>query len=217
MAKKNNDDPAQFEKELEEMEESVTIVVHFSGEDSEFMEQVRTRLDSLGEKYEKLDVKYVQEEGEPGDQVYHLVDHFPAYVVLDKDGKDHGVRFYGAPLSGLYDAFIRTIMLVSRMDSGIDEGLKEGIDKLKETDLQVLVTPNAPNIQDTILSTVHMAFHNEKVKASIIDLIQFPDIAEQYKVLGIPKTVINEGQRYTGPFDLKDGLDIIEKEISDAE
>ncbi len=217
MAKKNIEDPTLIENELEGLEEPVSIVVHFSGEDTEPMEQVRARFDSINERFEKLSVKYVQEEGEPEDKVHHLVDHFPAYVVLDDKGNDHGVRFYGAPLSGIYEAFIKTLLLVSGKASGIEEEYMEKLKELKKTDLQVLVTPNAPNIQETVMTAITLAYHSDSVTTSIIDLIQFPDIAEQYEVLGIPKTVINEKQRYTGPFNLTDGIEIITKDISDAE
>ncbi|MEA3558866.1 MAG: hypothetical protein U9R75_06380 [Candidatus Thermoplasmatota archaeon] len=217
MAKKNIVDPTIVEKELESVEEPVSIVVHFSGEDTEMMEQVKARFDSLNEKYEKLDVKYVQEEGEPEDQIHHLVDHFPAYVILDKDGNDHGIRFYGAPLAGLYEAFLRTILLVSGKGKEMDEEIQKKIQDLEDTDLQILVTPNAPNIQETLLTALELSYRSDKVKTSVIDLIQFPDIAEQYMVLGIPKTIINESQRYTGPYDMNDGLEILIKSISDAE
>jgi hypothetical protein len=112
---------------------------------------------------------------------------------------------------------ISTMLLLSTGEHGLEEDVIAEIEEIGETDIQVLVTPNAPSILGTIETTQKISFMNGKVKTCVLDLIQFPDIAEQYRVLGIPKTIINETQHYTGPFNMKEGLDIIKKKISDAE
>ncbi|MGA1848055.1 MAG: hypothetical protein ACMUHB_01820 [Thermoplasmatota archaeon] len=217
MANPPSDDAVNAEKELEGLKDPVTIVVHEHNEKNDMLEEFKPVLDDIASRYEKVAVKYVQEEGDPDDKVYHLVDHFPAIVILDKDGEDHGIRFYGCPTGGLFNNLISTILLLSTGDHGLDDENISLIKELDETDIQVLVTPNAPSILGTIETTQKISYINSKVKTCVLDLIQFPDIAEQYRVLGIPKTIINETQHYTGPFNMKEGLDIIKKNISDAE
>jgi alkyl hydroperoxide reductase subunit AhpF len=217
MANPPSDDTVNAEKDLEGLKDPVTIVVHEHNEKNEMLEEFKPLLDDIASRYDKITVKYVQEEGDPDDKVYHLVDHFPALVILDKDGEDHGIRFYGCPSGGLFNNLISTILLISTAEHGLDEETIKEIEVLEDTDIQVLVTPNAPSILDTIETTQRISFVNSKVKTCVLDLIQFPDIAEQYRVLGIPKTIINETQHYTGPFNMKEGLDIIKNKISDAE
>jgi alkyl hydroperoxide reductase subunit AhpF len=217
MANQPSDDNTVIEKMLEGMKEPVTIVVHVQPTKNDVLEEFKSKIDELGDKYELISVKYVQEEGESGDNVKHLVDHFPAFVVLDKDGNDHDIRFYGCPSGNIFNSLISTIHMFSIGDHGLDGDLLDQIKALEETDIQVLVTPNAPSINATIDVTQMMAFISDKIKASVLELIQFPDIAEQYRVLGIPKTIMNESQHYTGPFTLEEGLEIIQKNISDAE
>ncbi|MBN1539575.1 MAG: hypothetical protein JW939_05475 [Candidatus Thermoplasmatota archaeon] len=216
MANPTSDDIVITEKFLEELKDPVTIIVHEHNEKNELLEEFKPRLDELASKYEKVAVKYVQEEGDPDDKVHHLVDHFPALVILDKDGEDHGIRLYGCPTGQLYANMISIMHLLSTGDHGLDEEMVAEIGEIQETDIQVLVTPNAPSILETIETTQRISFINSNVKTCVLDLIQFPDIAEQYRVLGIPKTIINETQHYTGPFNVKEGLDILKNKISDA-
>lgn len=217
MANQPSEEDHNWQKALEGLRDPVTIVVHGSQTSNENLVEFKPRLTELTEKYELISVKYVQEEGDPEDQVKHLVDHFPAFVVLDKDGDDHGIRFYGCPTGNIYKSFITTLVMFSNGEHGLEEEALEEAKTLGETDMQVLVTPNAPSINGTIDITHALSYLNGKVKACVIDLIQFPDIAEQYRVLGIPKTIINETQHYTGQFTLEEGLEILKKRISDAE
>ena len=217
MANQPSDDNTAIEKMLDGLKEPVTIVVHVQPTKNDVLEDFKSKIDELGEKYELISVKYVQEEGESGDNVKHLVDHFPAFVVLDKDGNDHDIRFYGCPSGNIFNSLVSTIHMFSTGEHGLEGDLLDQIKELDEIDIQVLVTPNAPSINGTIDVTHMLAFISGKVKASVLELIQFPDIAEQYKVLGIPKTIMNESQHYTGQFSLEEGLKIIQKKISDAE
>ncbi|MGA1819671.1 MAG: hypothetical protein ACMUHU_01540 [Thermoplasmatota archaeon] len=217
MAGQPSDEDNDWQKQLEGLKDPVTIVVHQSQAPSEYLEEFKPRLSELSEKFDLVDLKFVQEEGDPEDQVKHLVDHFPAFVILDKEGNDHGIRFYGCPAGNIFNSFISTMVMLSTGGPGLEEAEVDEAKTLEDTDIQVLVTPNAPSINSTIDITHRLCFVNEKVKACVIELIQFPDIAEQYRVLGIPKTIINETQHYTGQFTLKEGLEIIQKKISDAE
>ncbi len=37
-----------------------------------------------------------------------------------------------------------------------------------------------------------MAIENENITADMIELTEFPHLAQRYRVMGVPKTVINE-------------------------
>ncbi len=217
MANPPPDDNVIIEKELEKLVDPVTIVIHETPAKNDTLEAIKPMIDEIGEKYEKVTVKYVIEEGDPNDQIRHLVDHFPAFVILDKDENDHGIRFYGCPSGSVFRSFISTLVMFSTGSHEVEDETVKEIEGLKETDIQVLVTPNAPAIMDTMDVAQKVAYLSKNVKTCILDLIQFPDIAEQYRVLGIPKTIVNETQHYTGPYTMKEGLDILIKNISDAE
>lgn len=43
-----------------------------------------------------------------------------------------------------------------------------------------------------------MAMENPKVRADVIEVQEFPYIAQKYRVMGVPKTVINETVQIMG-------------------
>lgn len=43
-----------------------------------------------------------------------------------------------------------------------------------------------------------MAMESSKVKADVVEVQEFPQIARAYRVSGVPKTVINDSVRFAG-------------------
>ncbi len=43
-----------------------------------------------------------------------------------------------------------------------------------------------------------MAVESEMVTADVIEVSEFPHLAERYQVYGVPKTVINESMQFEG-------------------
>lgn len=43
-----------------------------------------------------------------------------------------------------------------------------------------------------------MALQNPKIRADVIEVQEFPDLAQRYRVMGVPKTVINESVQFVG-------------------
>ncbi len=43
-----------------------------------------------------------------------------------------------------------------------------------------------------------MAIENENITADMVELTQFPHLAQRYRVMGVPKTIINETSSVDG-------------------
>lgn len=43
-----------------------------------------------------------------------------------------------------------------------------------------------------------MAIENENITADMVELTEFPHLAQRYRVMGVPKTVINETESIDG-------------------
>ena len=43
-----------------------------------------------------------------------------------------------------------------------------------------------------------MAMESSRVKADVVEIQEFPQIARAYRVSGVPKTVINDSVQFTG-------------------
>ena len=43
-----------------------------------------------------------------------------------------------------------------------------------------------------------MAMESQRVTADVIEIQEFPDLAALYKIMGVPKTIINDLVQFTG-------------------
>ena len=43
-----------------------------------------------------------------------------------------------------------------------------------------------------------MAMENDRIKADVVEVQEFPQVAQRYRVMGVPKTVINESTQFIG-------------------
>ena len=43
-----------------------------------------------------------------------------------------------------------------------------------------------------------LAMVNPQITAEVVEVQEFPNLAQRYKIMGVPKTVINEGAEFVG-------------------
>lgn len=119
----------------------------------------------------------------------------PAIIVLkgDRDENEYpGIRFFGIPAGFEFTSLMDAIMTVSNGENAIS---KEGVEVLrglkKDVHIQVFVTPTCPYCPRAVVLAHHMALHSERVVADMVEAQEFPELAMKYKVMGVPRTVIN--------------------------
>ncbi len=119
------------------------------------------------------------------------VDKIPAIAVIG--AQDYGVRFYGLP-SG-YE-FVSLLEAIKTVASGQTQLNAATLDVLRGLDrpvhLQVFVTPTCPYCQASVILAHQMAVASPQVRADMVEAMEFPQLALQYQVMGVPRTVINE-------------------------
>lgn len=70
----------------------------------------------------------------------YAIDKVPATVI--RNGKDHGIRFYGIPAGYEFSTILDTILAVSQGESGLKKESKEKLAAITEPlHLEVFVTP----------------------------------------------------------------------------
>ena len=62
-----------------------------------------------------------------------------------------------------------------------------------------------------------MAMENDHVKADVVEVQEFPQIAQKYRVMGVPKTVINETTQFIGAVPEETFIDKVLEAIGKAE
>lgn len=127
------------------------------------------------------------------------VDAAPAVVVLDGDGRDHGIRFFGIPTGYEFGTLVADILMVSSGDAGLGDQTLAALAALDApVDVRVFVTPTCPYCPQTVLLAHRLAFASDRVTASMVDASEFPDLADRYDVHAVPLTVINGTIRLEG-------------------
>jgi glutaredoxin-like protein len=128
------------------------------------------------------------------------VERVPA-VILSRDAADKhaGIRFYGIPSGFEFAALIDDLIAVSRNDSGLAAETKAALAGLTEDiHIQVFVTPTCPYCPRASRLAHAMALESSRVRADVIESMEFPSLADRYGVRGVPKIVINETRGFEG-------------------
>lgn len=125
------------------------------------------------------------------------VDKVPATAILG-DRMSH-VKFYGVPAGYEFSTLLRDIIQVSREETELLPETRKALVGLKApVHVQVFVTPTCPYCPGAVSLAHHFAMENSNIKADMIEVSEFPQLAIKYNVMGVPKIVINENIELIG-------------------
>ena len=117
-------------------------------------------------------------------------------VVITQDGKDLGVRYFGLPAGHEFGSFLEDIVDVSKGETDLLEETKEALKGInKDVQIYVFVTPTCPYCPMAVrmahkFAIEHALAGNDKILGNMIEAIEFPELADQYGVMAVPKVVI---------------------------
>ena len=122
----------------------------------------------------------------------------PEFILVAHDGEqvtDYGIRYKGIPAGHWFSSLINDLVLVSQRDSNLSPETRKFLKELTQpVHLQVFVTPTCPYCPRAVLLAHQMAMENPKmIRAEGVEATEFPKLAEEYYVSGVPQTVINSG------------------------
>jgi len=140
------------------------------------------------------------------------IDKIPAIAVLDKDGQDTRMRFYGIPAGYEINSFLGAILETSSHVTDIPKEIKERIDKINtDVHIQVFVSLGCPHCPDAVSAAHLLAKENSHIRADMVETSTFPHIAIRYNVSGVPKVVFNDKYEFLGAQPVMAYLDVIDK------
>ncbi len=121
------------------------------------------------------------------------VDKIPALVL--EGPKLFGVRYFGVPSGYEFTAFLEDLIDASRGTADVSADTKAWLASLKKpVHIQVFVTPTSPYCPRAVRMAHKLAFLSDKVTADMVSANEFPHLAVKYRVMGVPKIVVNEGE-----------------------
>jgi len=145
------------------------------------------------------------------------IDKIPAIVLLDKDGVDHGIRFFGLPGGYEINSFLGSIIELSGKREPIPDDVMNRIKAVdRDVHIQVFVGLGCPHCPAAVSTAHRLAMENSRIKADMIDAGNFVPLSQKYNVTGVPKIVINDKFELMGAHPVNTFLDVIDrlKEIS---
>jgi alkyl hydroperoxide reductase subunit AhpF len=116
-------------------------LIHFTQElNLEYGREAKQLIEELGGLSDKLNVETYNFLLDKDRVEEYGIDKVPATVI--RNGKDHGIRFYGIPAGYEFSTILDTILAVSQGDSGLKTESKEQLAAITEPlHLELFVTP----------------------------------------------------------------------------
>jgi len=179
-------DRRQIEKILGGMKDPVKLI-HFTREtECDTCDETRALLEELAAISDNLSLEVIAFDAanEFG------VDKVPATVIERADGQR--LRFYGIPAGYEFASLLDAIVLVSKGDSELAPESRTLLASVRDPlHLEVLVTPTCPYCPRAVRLAYQLALENPNITADAVEIGEFPSLGQQYRVMGVPKTMIN--------------------------
>jgi glutaredoxin-like protein len=119
------------------------------------------------------------------------IDKIPAIALAGEN--DTGIRFYGIPAGYEFTTLIEDLIDVSQCDPKLGEPMKTQLAKITQpVHLQVMISPTCPYCPPTVRAAHRLALANPHVRADMVEIAEFPQLAVKYNIQGVPVTIINE-------------------------
>jgi len=131
------------------------------------------------------------------------VERIPGIVLRGRN--EASIKFYGMPGGSEFGAFLDSIVDVSRNEVLFSEASVKSLGKLAEdVRIRVFVTPTCPYCPMMMRAAYQMAMVTPHVKAEVVEVNEFPDLAKRYNVEAVPLTVIADRVAIPGAVGEKD-------------
>ncbi len=156
----------------------------------ELVEEVATISNKL-----KVDVHdFVRDSGKAEE---YGIDKVPAIIISGR--KPYGIRFYGIPAGYEFKPFIDDIINASKGTTSLSEATKDRLRSVnKPVHIQVFVTPTCPYCPSATGLAHQFAIESDLIKSDMVEVTEFPHLAQKYAVMSVPKIVINETVQFVG-------------------
>lgn len=125
------------------------------------------------------------------------VERIPA-IVMGRDG-DARLKFYGIPAGYEFATIVADIKTLSRGVSPLSMSTRKKLRKVNQpVHIQVFVKPSSGYCPGVARLAHAMAIESPLVTADVIEVEEFPSLAQTYNVRDVPRTVIGKATQLVG-------------------
>lgn len=197
MAILNDEVREKTQSVLEDLTGQVRLVMFTQNSECEYCEETRQLVEEVGALSDQIAVE-VHDFTENKEKAEELgIDKTPAIAVIGAE--DYGVRFYGIPSGYEFTSFMDAIQRVAAGEHTLNEETISSLAQIKEpVHMQVFVTPTCPYCPQSVVLAHQLAIASPMVRADMVEATEFPELAMEYEVRGVPRTVINGSAHIEG-------------------
>ncbi len=209
----NEDVKKQLREILMQMKNDVKLV-SFTEPAEELGENLMEFMTEFAELSDKISYESLEyQKSNPSDEVKKYdIERAPAFLVLDSEGNDKNMRFYGLPSGYEINAFLAAVIEQSGVEEELPEALIKRIQAIKEPmNIKVFVTMSCPHCPGAVQKAHKIAMLNPLVKAEMIGADIFNEVSSEYRVSSVPQITINETETFLGNQPLDVFIETLEK------
>jgi len=202
----------QLKNILKSMKDEVKIIYFTQEIECPLCRDTRAFVEEIASLNSKLSVEVYNLVLDRDRAELYGVDKIPGIVLLDKNGKDHGIKFYGLPGGYEINSFLGALLEVSGHKEEIPPQLMERIRNVdRDVHIQVFVSLGCPHCPGAVTAAHRLALENPKIKVDMIDTNNFVPLAQRYNISGVPKIVFNDKFELVGAHPINTFLDVIDR------
>ena len=109
-----------------------------------------------------------------------------------------------------FSDFLDDIVYISRGENTLSSETNHLLEQVnKKTDLKIFISSGCPYSLPAAKLGLQLAVANDNINLDIVHAADFLQLAENYKVRGIPTTIVNERTRIYGALDAEEYVDHI--------
>lgn len=209
-----NDEIVQNVKSmLTDLAGDVKLTVFTDNQHCDYCEQIVQLVNEVAATSDKVTVAEYEIHQDAQRAEALKIERAPAIAITG--ARDYGARFYGIPSGYEFSTLLHGIQAVGQGRTDLDNEVKGFLNNLSEpVDLKVFVTPTCPYCPRAAVLAMEMAVESDYITASVIESAEFPDLANQYNVMGVPLSVVNGQERIEGAAPPNMVIDAIRKVLT---
>lgn len=175
-------------------------LINFTQEmECQYCRDTRTLLEEVAELSDQISVEVYDFVKDKNKVEQYGIERIPAVVVLSESDKDNGIRFYGIPAGYEFVSLMEAIMEAGGKKSELSQETVSTLKAIKKpVHIQVMVSLTCPYCPAAVRTAHMFAMASENIRADMVEVSEFPNMAVKYNVSGVPKIIINENTSFTG-------------------
>ncbi len=178
-----------IKKEFSKLQNPVKIIF-FGGDNCQYCHEIKEILNTVKSLAPEGKIIMEEHDFEKERELAESlgVDKYPATVLKAGTKK---VYFYGIMSGYEFGSLVEDIIDLSTDEIQLDPETIKFAEKInRDVRLQVFVTPTCPYCPRAVRLAHKLAMVNPKIRADMVEAIEFPDLSNKYMVSGVPKTIL---------------------------